>query len=55
MSNLKALDEQFNTQQLSIVDAINESDADSLAKEQDTLNKHDDEVAELSPLIMQLL
>lgn len=55
MPNLKALDEQFKTQHFSIVDAIDEDDADSLAKEQDTLDKHDDEVAELSFLITRLV
>ena len=55
MPNLKALDEQFKTQHFSIVDAIDKSDADSLAKEQDTLDKHDDEVAELSFLITRLV
>ena len=53
--NLKSLDEQFKTQHFSIVDAIDESDADSLAKEQEVLDKHDDEIAEISLRITQLL
>ena len=55
MPTLRTLDEQFKTQHFSIVDTIDESDADSLAREQDALDKHDDEVAELSLRITQLL
>ena len=44
MPNLKILDEQFKAQHFLIIDAINESDEDSLAKEQEVLDTHDDEI-----------
>ena len=55
MPNLKALDEQFKAQPFSIVDAINESDAEALANEQEVLDKHNDERAEISLRITQLV
>ena len=55
LPNLKSLDEQFKTQHFSIVDAIDEGDTESLAKEQEVIDKHDDEIAEISLRITQLV
>ena len=55
MPNLQALDNQFKTQHYSIVDAIDEKKNESPTKEQDVLDKHNDEVAELSLRITQLV
>ena len=51
MPNLKRStnSSRYNTSQhFSTVDAINESDAEALAKKQEVLDKHDDEIAEIS-------
>ena len=55
MPNLKSLNEQFKTQHFLIVDAIDASDSDSLAREQEVLDKHDDDVSELSLRVTQLV
>ena len=55
MPNLKSLDEQFKSLHFSILDTIDEGDADSLAREQDAIDKHDDEIAEISLCITQLV
>ena len=55
MPNLKTLDEQFKMQHFLIVDAIDESDEGSLTKEQEVLDRHDDEMSDITLHITQLV
>ena len=52
---LKSLDAQFKDQHFSIIDTIDESDSDSLAKEQEVLDNHDEESSVLLLRIQQLI
>ena len=54
-TNLKALDVQFKEQHFSIIDQIDESDSDSLGKEQEILDAHDEELSMLLLKIKQLM
>lgn len=53
IAKLEALDSDFKTAHLSIVDLID--DEDSLATEQDTLDCHDDEIAQLGLHVRQTI
>ena len=53
--NLKSLDAQFKDQHFLIIDAIEESDVDSLAKEQEVLDNHDEEISVMHLCIQQLI
>ena len=53
--NLKSLDVQFKNQHFLIIDAIDESDVDSLAKEQEVLDNHDEEISVMCLRIQQLI
>ena len=55
MPNLKSLDAQFKDQHFLIIDTIDESDVDSLAKEQEVLDTHDEEISVMSLQIQQLI
>ena len=53
--NLKSLDAQFKDQHFLIIDTIDESDVDSLAREQEVLDNHDEEISVMSLRIQQLI
>ena len=53
--NLKSLDAQFKDQHFLIIDAIDESDVDSLAKEQEVLDNHDEEISVICLRVQQLI
>ena len=46
-----ALDSDFKIHHLAVIDALTEGDEDGLAKEQEILDAHDDEVASLTSRI----
>ena len=48
---LHTLDSDFKAHHLAVIDAITEGDEDGLAKEQEILDAHDDEVASLASRI----
>ena len=50
-----ALDSDFKIHHLAVIDALTEGDEDGLAKEQEILDAHDDEVASLTSRIEYLL
>ena len=52
---LETLDSDFKTHHLAVIDAMTEGDEDGLAKEQEILDAHDDEVASLASRIEYLL
>ena len=52
--NLKSLDAQFEDQHFLIIDTIDESDVDSLGREQEVLDNHDEEISVMSLRIQQL-
>ena len=54
-SNLKTLDEQFKVQHFLVIDEIDEGNEGSLAKEQEILDNHDEEISTLSLRITQLV
>ncbi len=51
---LEALDADFKTHHLAVIDVVGDEDAELLAQEQDILDKHDDEVASLAYRLEQL-
>ena len=51
---LEALNADFKTHHLAVVDTIGDDNVDSLAQEQNVLDTHDDEVASLSYNLKQL-
>ncbi len=51
---LEALDVDFKTHHLAVIDAMRDDDTDGLAQEQEILDTHDDEVASLAYRLEQL-
>lgn len=54
IQKLNSLDDDFKKHHYSIIDAIEEDDEDSLQKEQEELNLHDDHIADFSMRLDQL-
>ena len=54
-TKLETYDSDFKTHHLAVIDAMTEGDDDGLAKEQEVLDAHDDEVASLASRIEYLL
>ena len=54
-TKLETLDSDFKIHHLAVIDALTEGDEDGLAKEQEILDAHDDEVASLTSRIKYLL
>lgn len=55
VKKLETLDAEFRMHHYQLVDLIDESDVDTLLKEQEVLDGHDDKVAELTIRIQQLV
>ena len=51
---LKSLNSEFKVQHFAIIDLINEEDQDSLSKEQEILDNHDEEIVGISLRIENL-
>ena len=52
---LDALDSEFRTHHYALIDAVPEEDEETLSKEQETLDRHDDDVAELAITVERLI
>ena len=52
---LESLDSEFKVHHLAVVDAINVADDAALRKEQNVLDKHDDEISALTVCLQKLI
>ena len=52
---IESLDSEFRAHHFALIDVVPDEDEETLSKEQETLDKHDDDVAELAVRVERLI